>query len=96
VLSHFSLDSAEGGQRIEIAKYKRIENSKFLSDRHTFNSKFIGGDCGVDVTFALWTVAPLKVQVFNSTRQSQLIGVVGDVHSANWAIKKQSSRRPNV
>jgi hypothetical protein len=37
VLSQFSLDSAEGGQRIEIAKYKKIENSNFLSDRHPFN-----------------------------------------------------------
>lgn len=57
MLSHFSLDSVEGGQRMETAKYKTIENSKFLSNRHPFNSKFIGG---VDITFELWMVAQLS------------------------------------
>jgi hypothetical protein len=83
VLSHFSLDSAEGGQRIEIAKYKKIENSKFLSDRHPFNipSLLVG-------TVGLTLRLNFEGSGFQPGRQSQPIGVVGDVHSANLTVKK--------
>jgi hypothetical protein len=83
VFGHISLDSAKGGQRIEIAKYKKIENSKFLSDHHPFNipSLLVG-------TVGLTLRLNFEGSGFQPGRQSQPIGVVGDVHSANLTVKK--------
>jgi hypothetical protein len=92
VLSQFSLDSAEGGQRIEIAKYKKIENSKFLSDRHPFNiPSLLVGTVGLTLrlNFEEWLNSQGSgFQLRPAELTDRRRGTVGDAHSANSTVKK--------